>query len=55
MGGVVNATPQPLYPLEKPGTDCIGGLVTKTIYIYIYPEGFFDVPLALDTNCMVLL
>ena len=27
MGWVVNATPQPLYPREKPGTHCIGGWV----------------------------
>jgi len=28
MGGwVVNATPQPLYPRERPGTHCIGGWV----------------------------
>ena len=26
-GWVVNATPQPLYPLERPGTHCIGGWV----------------------------
>jgi len=25
MGWVVNATPRPLYPLERPGTHCIGG------------------------------
>jgi len=24
---VVNATPRPLYPREKPGTHCIGGWV----------------------------
>jgi len=24
---VVNGTPQPLYPLERPGTHCIGGWV----------------------------
>jgi hypothetical protein len=27
MGWEVNATPQPLYPRERPGTDCIGGWV----------------------------
>jgi hypothetical protein len=27
MGWVVNATPRPLYPLERPGTHCIGGWV----------------------------
>jgi len=27
MGWVVNATPRPLYPREKPGTHCIGGWV----------------------------
>jgi hypothetical protein len=27
MGWVVNATPWPLYPREKPGTHCIGGWV----------------------------
>ena len=25
MGWVVNATPRPLYPRERPGTHCIGG------------------------------
>ena len=27
MGWVVNATPRPLYPRERPGTRCIGGWV----------------------------
>ena len=27
MGWVVNATPRPLYPQERPGTRCIGGWV----------------------------
>jgi hypothetical protein len=27
MGVVVNATPRPLYPRERPGTHCIGGWV----------------------------
>jgi len=27
MGWVVNATPRPLYPLERPGTHCIGDWV----------------------------
>jgi hypothetical protein len=27
MGCVVNVTPRPLYPLERPGTHCIGGWV----------------------------
>ena len=27
MGMVVNATPRPLYPRERPGTHCIGGWV----------------------------
>ena len=27
MGWVVNATPWPLYPQERPGTHCIGGWV----------------------------
>ena len=27
MGWVVNATPRPLYPWERPDTHCIGGLV----------------------------
>jgi hypothetical protein len=27
MGWVVNATPRPLYPLERHGTHCIGGWV----------------------------
>ena len=25
MGRVVDATPRPLYPRERPGTHCIGG------------------------------
>jgi hypothetical protein len=28
MGWVVNATPQPFYPREKPGTLCVGGWVS---------------------------
>jgi hypothetical protein len=27
MGWVVNATPRPLYPRERPGIHCIGGWV----------------------------
>ena len=27
MGWVGNATPRPLYPLERPGTHCVGGWV----------------------------
>jgi hypothetical protein len=27
MGCVINATPRPLYPRERPGTHCIGGWV----------------------------
>jgi len=27
MGWVVNTTPRPLYPRERPGTLCIGGWV----------------------------
>jgi hypothetical protein len=27
MVWLVNATPRPLYPRERPGTDCIGGWV----------------------------
>jgi len=27
MGWVVNVTPRPLYPLERPGIHCIGGWV----------------------------
>jgi hypothetical protein len=30
MGWVVNATPRPLYPRERPGTHCIGGWVDPT-------------------------
>jgi len=30
MGWVVNATPRPLYPRERPGTHCIGGWVGPT-------------------------
>jgi hypothetical protein len=34
MGWVVNATPRPLYPLERPGTHCIGGWVgPKTVLV----------------------
>jgi hypothetical protein len=25
LGWVVNSTPRPLYPLERPGAHCIGG------------------------------
>jgi hypothetical protein len=27
MGWVVNATPRPLYPRERPDTNCVGGWV----------------------------
>ena len=27
MGWVVNAEPQPLYPLERPRSHCVGGWV----------------------------
>jgi hypothetical protein len=27
MGWVVDATPRPVYPRERPGTHCIGGWV----------------------------
>jgi hypothetical protein len=27
MGLLINATPRPLYPRERPGTHCIGGWV----------------------------
>ena len=27
MGWVINATPRPLYPRERPGTHCVGGWV----------------------------
>jgi hypothetical protein len=27
MEWVVNATPRPLYPRERPGTQCVGGWV----------------------------
>ena len=27
MGWMVNVTPRPLYPPERPGTHCIGGWV----------------------------
>jgi len=30
MGWVINATPRPLYPHERPGTHCIGGWVAHT-------------------------
>ena len=31
MGWEVNATPQPLYPRERPGTYCIGGWTPRTV------------------------
>ena len=31
MGWVVNATPRPIYPREKPGTHCIGGWVDTRV------------------------
>jgi len=31
MGWVVNATPRPLYPRERPGTQCTGGGVGLTV------------------------
>ena len=36
MGWVVNATPRPLYPRERPGTDCIGGWVGPNVGLYGY-------------------
>jgi hypothetical protein len=30
MGRVVNATPRPFYPRERPGTYCVGGWVSPT-------------------------
>ena len=34
MRWVVNATPRPLYPLERPGTHCTGGWVGLTAGLY---------------------
>ena len=34
MGWVVNATPRPLYPQERPGTHCIGGWVGLRAGLY---------------------
>jgi hypothetical protein len=31
MGWVVNSTSRPLYPLEKPDTNCIGGWVGRKV------------------------
>jgi len=31
MGWVVNATPRPLYPRERPGIHCTGGWVGTTV------------------------
>jgi hypothetical protein len=31
MGWVVNATPRPLYPRERPGTHCTGGWVSPRL------------------------
>ena len=31
MGWVVNATPRPIYPRERPGTHCIGGWVSEPV------------------------
>jgi hypothetical protein len=30
MGWVVNATPRSLYPLQRPGAHCVGGMVGPT-------------------------
>ena len=29
MGWVINATPRPFYPRERPGTHCMGGWVGR--------------------------
>jgi len=34
MGLMVNATSRPVYPRERPGTDCIGG--------WVGPRGVLD-------------
>jgi hypothetical protein len=34
MGWVVNATPRPLYPWERPGTSCVGGWVGHRACLY---------------------
>ena len=44
-GWVVNATPRPLYPRERPGTHCIGGWVGPTAGLdgcgkFCRPPGF---------------
>ena len=33
-GGVVNATPRPLYPRERPGPHCTGGCVNSRAGLY---------------------
>jgi len=45
-GWVVNATPRPLYPQERPGTHCIGGWVRKISP----PPGFYPRTVQLVAN-----
>ena len=45
MGWVVNATPRPLYPRERPGTHCTGGWEGLRAYLdrcgkSLHPPGF---------------
>ena len=45
MGWVVNATPRPLYPRQRSGTNCIGGWVAPPGQIWngaenLSPTGF---------------
>ena len=40
MGWVVNATPRPLYPWERPGTHLIGGWVGPRVRKISSPQGF---------------
>ena len=36
MGWEVNATPRPLYPRERPGTQCVGGWVGPRVGLEVY-------------------
>jgi hypothetical protein len=45
MGWVVNATPRPLYPQQRPGTHCIGGWVGRRTGLNGFGNSF---PLGFD-------
>ena len=42
MAWMVNATPRPLYPRERPGTYCIGG--------WVGPRGVLDADLSVTQH-----